>query len=418
MPDTFKVGEAPWETASAPSSFPVGQAPWETPVSKGTGESTAQSVITGAEKYLVESLGGLGDIGGFIANQTAGRVINAVKGNGFTPTQTDPSILTQAGSPELKTQNKSELVGKFLGFGLDLAAPIPKIGEAIAAKRALNAGLTNDLPKIAELISPKLTAKEVRLAQSQGRIVPGKLPTIFRSGTPDQVLTSDKVAEAAFSIRKNIPGASKLSEPDLYTALEARTMDMAKKLKPEMQAVKVKPETLQHIDSEWSSLKKLQLEAADATEEANVLKQQIQFESRLNKIKKEGVNYDDLWQERIAYDDSIPETVKKANQLSDSRLLQKKEIWLQNRDILNKVITNAENDLGDKVFKEFKDMSNMYQAKTNLLSKATVSLKKEQSKLVQWIKDHPYISGLVAGSVGSVVGKSVLNGAMNTLEGL
>ncbi len=32
MPDSFKVGQAPWETGNTPQSFAVGKAPWETPV--------------------------------------------------------------------------------------------------------------------------------------------------------------------------------------------------------------------------------------------------------------------------------------------------------------------------------------------------------------------------------------------------
>lgn len=107
---------------------------------KGTGESVYQSVITGAEKGAVETLGTLSDIGGAIANQTAGRVVNAIQGKGFKPTQSSPNLLTQRDNPALKAQNTGEKIGKVIEFGLEAGLPLEKValkGIDIAKEFAL-----------------------------------------------------------------------------------------------------------------------------------------------------------------------------------------------------------------------------------------------------------------------------------------
>ncbi len=274
----------------------------------------------------------------------------------------------------------------------DLKTIPEKITTSLAQRTA-----EKEATKLQDMISPKLTTKEVKLAESQGRIIKGKEPTLLRGGTADTVIPSDKVIRATQTVQREIPNAVKMKEPELYTALEARTSDMAQKLQPEMQKVPIKKETVQKITDDWEALKKSQIELADATEEANVLKQQKQFEARLQKSKSGTMN--DLWNTAKEYDASVPSNVKKANSMSSESLQNKKEIWLQNRAILRDAINDSANGMGEVSQKAFSDMHDMYNAKENLLSKAKVELKVQPSKVRQWIKENPWKSALIAGTI-------------------
>ena len=255
--------------------------------------------------------------------------------------------------------------------------------------------------KLTDMISPKMNAKETKLAQSQSRIVAGKEPTMFKSGTADTVIPTDKIVKATQTIQREIPNASKLPPSELHTALSARTSDMAEKLKPEMIKTPIKPETVQKITDDWSAIKKEQLNNAYTPNDVNVKKLQSDFETRLQQSKSGNMN--DLWDTAKAYDDSVPPNVKNANSLSSESLQAKKEIWLQNRGVLRDAINDTTNGMGETSKQAFSDMHDMYNAKENLLSKAKIE-KAQSSRLVQWAKDHPYLTTLGVGTAASATG--------------
>lgn len=295
---------------------------------------------------------------------------------------------------KLKAKSRGEQVGKVLEFGAELgtgfvAAKVPQVitkaKQAYTVSREAKAG-----EKVLEMISPKPTVGQARLAQSQGRLVEGKPATFFKRGTEGSILPTKKTLSARDLIIEKIPNAAKMQPTELYKAVDTEITTTAQKLKPQMQATPIKPETIQAINDDWTKLKKLQVEVADATEEANVIKLQQQFEARL--MKSGNTSYDDLWETRKAYDDSIPDNVKRANEISSESLQNKKEIWLQNRGILNK----AMDDVAGNAFKE---MSNLYEARTGLMSKAKVD-KAQMSKLREFAKKHPEITTLLKGIIG------------------
>lgn len=256
------------------------------------------------------------------------------------------------------------------------------------------------IANLQERISPKPTVKEARLAQSQGRLEKGAQPTAFRSGTPDKVLPTDEIIRSSNTINKNIPNHQDLTDPELYSALHNKTAKIATELKPEMQKVPVTEDTVQKITDNWNSLKKTQIENAPATEEANVAKRQAKFETHLQKSSSK--NMDDIWQTRIEYDKTIAPNVKKANINSPESLQMQKQEWLQNRKILNDAIKESSTKLGPKAQKSFSDMSDMYLAKENLNSKAKIQTSGQPSKIVQFAKKHPYITGVgITGAVSA-----------------
>ena len=291
---------------------------------------------------------------------------------------------------------------------------IPKAADAIGSKisdiKMANQAskLAQDTSKVQEMVSPKPTLKEVRLAQAEGRLVKGEPRTFFKAGTPDTITPSPKVQSATQTILKNIPEAPKMSPPELYNAVEQHITKTAEALRPEMEKTPIKPETIQKINDDWASVKKQQLAEAPATEEVNVAKRQAKFEETL---KKSGSTHQgDLWDTRIAYDKSVPRNVKMANSMSPESLQLQKAEWLQNREILNNAINDTKNGMGAKSQKAFSDMTDLYEAKTNIQSRAKLETKGQPSKFKEIYdsKTGRIIRGAVKVGVGAELVKREL----------
>jgi len=271
---------------------------------------------------------------------------------------------------------------------------------------------SKEAAKIQDLISPKPTIKEAKLAESQGRLIKAKEPTIFKSGTLDKVIPSDKVIKASQTIQREIPNASKMNEATLYKALDDKTTTIAKQLKPELEKTPIKKETVDKLVNDWESLKKKQSDNIYVSDVIDVKKYQKDFETKF--IDKTNLNnLNDIWEKRKSYDDSVPENVKEANDLSSDKLLAQKEIWLQNRGVLNDAINDISNGMGDVSRNAFSDMSDMYNAKQNILSKAKIETVAKPSKLEQFGKSDTgkFIKGAI-GTAGVIEGgKKLVTGS-------
>ncbi len=211
---------------------------------------------------------------------------------------------------------------------------------------------------------------------------------------------------------ENIPNASEMSPSKLYTAIDNKITETATKLRPQMEATPIKPQTVEKINSDWESLKKSQIDNAPATEEANVAKRQAKFEATL---KKSGSgNHADLWDTRINYDNSIAENVKKANINSPESLQLQKEEWLQNRKILSDAINDNVSGMGKVSQKAFSDMTNMYEARNGILSqtKATTTI---QPSIASELYNSP--TGKVIRNIGKLgIGAGLYEGGVNMLK--
>lgn len=262
---------------------------------------------------------------------------------------------------------------------------------------------SSEIDKITEAISPKETAAEAKLAMKQGRMTAAKEPGLFTSGKAGEITPSENVQRSAQTIKEQIPGASKMDDPTLFNAIDDRIGTIARDLRPQMQAVKVKPEALEKVANEWETVKADQLgETSLASEEANIKKQQGYFEQRLLKINSNS-NLEDVWDARVDYDNSVPTSVKKATSLSSDSQQTAKRIWLQNRAVMNEMINDLETGLGETSKKAFSDMSDMYTAQNGLMTKAKDSLKVKPSKITQWILRNPVKSSIVGASIGTSV---------------
>jgi hypothetical protein len=397
-------------------SFAVTPKETKMPLQTGSGVlNAAKDVAVGFGKGAVRSLGSIQSIGT--------GALNTIYGKGAA------TGITALQSPRLQSKSRGEQIGGVLEFGAELGVGavkgiVPVFKKAVQ-QRAINTSV-KESQQLLEKISPKPTAKEAKLAQVEGRLVKGKEPTLFKAGTEPTILPTEKTIRASKTIQKEIPNASKMDDIQLFGELDKKITEKAVGLKPYMQASPIKPQTIQKINDDWTVLKQKQLQLADATEEANVIKLQQQFESRLTKLRNKSyspeqvnelkaknltnANYqvpikgslDDLWETRKAYDDSIPENVKQAHAMSSESLQNKKTIWLENRAILNDAISKSEDGLG-VVKNTFDEMSDLYTAKTGILSKTKVD-KAALSKINQFWKDNPKIVGAlkVGGAYGAL----------------
>lgn len=333
-------------------------------------------------KNTLESLSAGGQIAGTVA---AGE---AVPDTGISKVSEIPSTIKQTGK-------------EFLGDTQKVGETVVKKGQQAIGKGGSGTdALQKEFDTIQEKISPKPTAKEVKLAQSQGRVVKGKEPTLLKSGTPDTLAPTKETQRAIGTIQREIPGAAKMDEPTLHDALKDTISQKAEALKPEMQKVQIKPSTIEKINEDWGKLKSSQVKNARATEEPNVIKRQGQFEAILKKSQSGNMN--DLWETAKNYDDSIPNSVKKANDLSPRDLQDEKQEWLDNRSILKDAINDSKTGLGKISKQAFSDMHDMYNAKENLVSKAELDFEGQPSKL------HQAITGKTAKTIGAI---GVLTGA-------
>lgn len=272
------------------------------------------------------------------------------------------SILPESVSKPLNSVN--EKIG-----GLGVKPPTPQ------------AKISTDLTDLQDRISPKPTVREARLAQTEGRLVKGKPATLFKSGTEDTIIPTNKTIQTAKTIAKNIPNHSDLSDPELYDALDSKSTQIAKNLQPKMEKVPVDPETIRKINSDYQTVKQSQSQNPYISKDVNLKNLQDDFSSRLKNSKIGSL--DDLWTTRKAYDASVPSNVKNANTLSSESLQNKRDIWLQNRKVLNDAINDTKFGLGKTSQKAFSDMTDMYGGKESLLSKAKVETKVQPSKLSQ-----------------------------------
>jgi len=264
-------------------------------------------------------------------------------------------------------------------FGMKgLPTAVSKITSSIANKAKEKVSKA-----IIEKIMPKLTKTEQSLAVQEGRVTAGAESKLFGK-KPDIVAPTPKIENASKLIQEKIPNAEKLSNYELHGAVKNETTNIAKSLKPEMEKIIVPKEKTDAIKSTWETVKKTQQKTSDY-DLYNGKKIQKNFEAVLDDLKlpvKDPVtkqfrqkNLDEVWEARKNYDASIPERVKQADINSPSDLQYQREVWLENRKILNDIINDTQEGLGELSKKSFKNMSDLYEAAENILSNVKIDTK-------------------------------------------
>lgn len=237
---------------------------------------------------------------------------------------------------------------------------------------------------ILEIISPKITSKETQAIINEGRLTRGKESVLFGK-QPDIVQQSDAMERVANTIERTIPKADKMNDVQLSSALDTKIGEVARSLKTEMKVTPVKQTTTGKVRDAWSRVKNEQaLRPEFLDNEAGNKAFQNKFENYLKQLEWDITDeagkfktptpktLDDIWEVRKSYDDSIPENVKRANSNSSPVLQDRKQMWLENRSILNAAINDQIEGLGSTSKKAFAEMSDMYDARQNIASKAKI----------------------------------------------
>jgi len=272
----------------------------------------------------------------------------------------------------------SPLAGKAIGRAVERGfSVVTKPGRVVAGKLR-GAGDT-----LEQTISPKLTIKRKgelikKGLVEKGEAVPlvGKAPDIIRAGKTEQAI--------ADTFRKSIKNAEKLDEFQLVTKAGDSIADIAKTIRPVLKKIGFsegsKKEILNSVDDIIEQQKKDPLFFTKKTSNAAFQKQFKEFMGSMdNKIKDIDTGklrdwtMEDVWDLRISYDDIVSKTVKNSTENSSELLQYQKDMWLQNRRLLNEW-------LFDKVpSQEFRDMSNLYEGINNIVTKGNVDIKGEPS---------------------------------------
>jgi hypothetical protein len=293
------------------------------------------------------------------------------------------------------------------------------VGEGIAAfnKPATDA---EALQSIQDTISPKLTAKQTAAAFNEGRVT--RAPDSFMSKIfgqqPDTVAPSKAVQQAAKTIQDAIPGAADMNDAQLHTALSEQIANTGSTLRPQMEATPIKQATTGRVVDTWKAVKAAQQEEPEFDAFAGSAKSQAKFESFLKPLQWDITDASgkfqtptpktlaDIWDARIGYDNSIPANVKNATDASAPQLQFQREMWMQNRAILNAAIHDAASGLGNTSQDAFAKMSDMYTAQQNILSKAKINVAGAPG-----IGVLGHVGNLFKGKTGAVAGAAGLYAA-------
>lgn len=311
-----------------------------------------------------------------------------------------PAVGTRIASGVEEGMNAGKQVFKTGKEAIDSAR-----SAADAAKASAQVG--TDLQKINDMITPKPTAGQAKIAMDEGRLYKGKNPSLFSPGTPDKVAADAQQAKSAFTINRLIPDAAKLDEPTLYGALDEHVTKLAQELEPKLTAAPVDKPVISKLNEDWDTLKKEQIADAKATDEPNVAKWQANFEKYLKKSGSENMN--ELWNAAKEYDRSIKSNVKNATDLSPEDLQTQKEIWLQNRAILRAALKDSTTKLGKETSQAFSDMTDLYEAQNGILSKAKIEKTGAPSGISSFLKT-PTGKAVKTGA-GLIVGDKVIKAA-------
>jgi len=266
-----------------------------------------------------------------------------------------------------------------------LATKVTKIGGRAVKEAAEEViDLSKKQSKIADTIAPQINAKETQKIVSEGRATRGKKKLFGKR--PDVVEQAEQVKRSAQTIDNRIKGASEMDDLTLSSNIKNEVSNISNELKPEMQAITVTSQKLKEMDKVWDALKKTQADEPEFVAFAGSKKVQERFGRFLSEMKqlrepvsgqfKPQKTLDDLWDIRKRYDSSIPESVKQAiDGVSSPSSSFQKTMWLENRQIMNDMIKDTADGLGDTAKTAFSDMTDLYRARQQIIIKTKLDLK-------------------------------------------
>ena len=325
--------------------------------SQPTGREGVAGFATGAAKGLLRSAKEVGELPISPLSPVMSRVNEALL----------PDEALEPQSEAERAGEKAAFVGEIATGGAGLArkalTKLTKGGRDFFTDRG-----------ITEKLSPKLGAKETRLAIDEGRVTQGRTNPLTGK-SKDVVIPTEKVQRASEVVVRDIPNASRESSFALAEDMKKLISRKATELKPQMTQVKFSDDGRSFLTKEWDDLMKIQRDS-DVWEDA--ASSNLKFQQKFQRFVDEAIeadNMDDLWDLRKRYDASITNSIKQANPNSAVSTQIKNEMWLQNRSVLNDIIENASDGLGDAARNSFDDMSSLYAGRNNIITREKIDLK-------------------------------------------
>lgn len=374
-------------------------------VGKKTIGDIVQSVATPATLAL----------GGGTGASVTGRIVNAGLKYGIG------GALTGGGAAAAQNKSAGQIATQAGETGL-LSAGGGIAGQALAEGATALSG-NSAFQNLINKISPKLTKAVGQQAFAEGRVTQST-PSILFGTKPDVIDTPDDVFRQGATITRLIPNEASMSTTELASTLKTQTDSMAQALSPQLKQVPINKAITGDIFSNARAVNEQLVADADATEEANVLKRQKNFDGYLNKLQWDvqdpitgqmqsptPKNADDLWEVAKDYDASVPQAVKSATPTQE-KLYQQKLEWLQRRQVFRNALITIGKDLPTSVGQTFSDMHDMYDARQTMIKNYTPQTKGTPG-LVQ--KATGYTARQVGTGLGIAAGAGGLGGLVSHL---
>lgn len=197
------------------------------------GKQGIAGVATGITKGAADTAAGMSRTGDAIANQTVGRVVSAIEGNGFHPLPSsrveDQNIANSQKVKELTTpQGTAEKTGFYGEKVGELVLPGTGGLKSLSTARAIARAGTDAL----EVVAPKETAKVLQNAMKQGRT---ETKGLFRSVemTPDdRTIRSAKAIEDLVKTGKvSVKNTASQNANAVYESIGSEADTLVKQLK-------------------------------------------------------------------------------------------------------------------------------------------------------------------------------------------
>lgn len=286
-----------------------------------------------------------------------------------------------------------------------LGAKIPKIGNN--AKQAEKLKLAEDI------LRPLPTAKNLQIAAEKGRATLGT-KKLF-SGTKDFIENTPRMKQAAKTLTEHFPDLEKVSPILLPKMIKDKISTIAAPLKAKFETLPVSKDTKDLALKSWEKIKRQQAEHQNFSG-FGLDKMQKTFEDKyLSQLtgKFKGVDgkyrqptADDVWEIAKAYDKNPSlKSVKNANEASDAILQAQQESWIQNRQVLRKIMDDlAKKSTDAKIQKAFQDMRDLYEASAQILKNIKPTNKSGVSRVGEFIKGHQKaVLGTAIGGSGAAL---------------
>ena len=347
------------------------------------GEFQPRRVVGGlAQTALMAGTAGLGATVGLGSLGTKG-ILAAGAGEGAVLGATLPEDL-----PTAEDVTASALVGA-------ATAGLVPLGKRLFARSASRGALG----EIEKLLMPKLTKKERLKALKDGRIEKGD-KKLFGGKKADVVLPAEEVRRASETVKRLIPDIDPSNQFRAHNQIQDKIVESARSLQPQLKATQLKNSSISEAGSKWKDLKAKQLKEPEfaGPSKGSFASAQAQFDDIIGRVEKSD-DLAELWGLRIEYDQMIRDAVKRADDLSAPSAQFQKEMWLDNRAILNDILTETTEAVGGTAKKSFQEMNDLYTASRNIESAVDVDLEGKEGILMKLLQAVPGIPSAVTPAV-------------------